>query len=184
MLIIKGYKTEIDPNNVQRTSLLRHAGIARFAFNWGLQRKIEAFKNKTKIPNAIELHKEWNQWKLTNAPWWKTTSKCSPQEALRNLDKAFDNFFRKCKQKKQGKFKGKPGFPRFKSKHRGVGSFRLTGTIKINPKSVQLPRLGELRLKEHCYIPTEGVKILSATISEHAGRWFVSIQVEQNLPDS
>ena len=44
--------------------------------------------------------------------------------------------------------------------------------------AVQLPRLGRLRLHEHDFIPTDA-KILSATISEQAGRWFVSIQVEE-----
>jgi len=48
---------------------------------------------------------------------------------------------------------------------------------------VQLPRLGRLRLKEQGYLPTSGVKILSATVSEQAGHWFVSIQVIENVPD-
>jgi putative transposase len=109
-------------------------------------------------------------------------SKCAPQEALRNLDRAFDNFFRKCDDKKKGKFRGKAGFPRFKSKRNGIGSFRLTGTIKVEDKSIQLPRLGCLRLKETDYLPTKDAKILSATVREHAGRWFVSVQVEQDLP--
>ncbi len=42
-----------------------------------------------------------------------------------------------------------------------------------------LPRLGRLRLKERGYLPTGGVKILSATVSEQAGHWYVSLQVEQ-----
>jgi putative transposase len=50
--------------------------------------------------------------------------------------------------------------------------------------AIQLPRLGRLRLKERSYLPTCGVKLLSATVSEHAGRWFVSVQVEMELPDS
>jgi putative transposase len=42
-----------------------------------------------------------------------------------------------------------------------------------------LPRLGRLPLKERGYLPTSGVKILSATVSEQAGHWYVSVQVEQ-----
>ena len=42
-----------------------------------------------------------------------------------------------------------------------------------------LPRLGRLRLKERGYLPTGGVQILSATVSEQAGHWYVSLQVEQ-----
>src|SRR5437879_5411210 len=108
-----------------------------------------------------------------------SVSKCAPQEALRHVDKAYDHFFRKVKLKKQGKFKGKVGFPQFKKKSRGIGSFRFTtGAIKVFPDAIQLPRLGKLRLKEHDYLPTDG-KILSATVSEQAERWFVSVQVEE-----
>ena len=111
------------------------------------------------------------------------SSKCAPQEALRNLDTAFDNFFRRVKLKKQGKLKGKVGFPKFKSKKRGLGGFRLTGAIHVFEKHVQLPRLGKLKLKERGYLPTSEVKVLSATVSEQAGRWFVSLQVEMDIPD-
>lgn len=125
---------------------------------------------KTKIPNAIELHRRLNALKPTEFPWMYEASKCSPQEALRNLDRAFDNFF-----KKRGRF------PRFKSKKNGVGNFRLTGTVKVYTDAIQLPRLGKLKLKEAGYLPTD-TKILSASVSERAGRWFVSIQVEEELP--
>jgi putative transposase len=46
-----------------------------------------------------------------------------------------------------------------------------------------LPGLGKVRLKECDYLPTYGVKVLSATVSESAGRWFVSLQVEQQAPN-
>jgi putative transposase len=101
-------------------------------------------------------------------------SKCAPQEALRDLDKAFRHFY-------EGIKKGaKVGFPRFKRK--GLrDSFRLTGTIKVNEASVQLPRLGVIRLKEKTAV--EG-QILSATISRQADRWFVSLTVEQEIYSS
>jgi len=110
-------------------------------------------------------------------------SKCAPQEALRDLEQAFKHFFRKAKLKKQGQWKGKLGYPRYKSKKKGIGSFRLTGAIHVEEKHIQLPRLGTLRLKEQGYLPTHEVKILSATVSERAGRWFVSIQVEEEQPE-
>jgi putative transposase len=70
-----------------------------------------------------------------------------------------------------------------KTKKKGAGSFRLTGAIHVFERSIQLPRLGLLRLKERGYLPTTGVHILSATVSEKAGRWFVSLQVEMERPD-
>ena len=117
-----------------------------------------------------------------DCPWLYETSKCAPQEALRDLDVAFANFFRRVALKKAGQLTGKVGYPRFKSRKRGIGSFRLTGAIKVFPRHIQLPRLGKLRLKERDYLPV-GAHILSATVSERAGRWFVSVQVVMELPD-
>jgi hypothetical protein len=65
MLVRRAYKTELHLNNRQVTACRQHAGAARWAYNWGLQRKYEV-------------------------------SKCAPQEALWNLDAAFQQFFRHC----------------------------------------------------------------------------------------
>ena len=113
MKIARGYKTELDLNNKQKTMCLQHAGAARFAFNWALSKKIAAYKAGQKVPTAIDLHRELNKLKQTELFWMYTVSKCAPQEALRNVDKAYDNFFRKVKLSKQGKYKGKLGYPKF-----------------------------------------------------------------------
>lgn len=167
MLIRRGYKTELNPNEVQRTALLQHAGTARFAFNWGLARRQEEYKATGETLNAIALHRELNGLKKTDFPWMYESSKCAPQEALRDLDNAFKRFF-----------KGQGKYPRFKSKKRGIGSFTLTGAIRVLDDRIQLPRIGAVRLKERAYIPTDA-HILGVTVSEKAGRWFVSVQVEE-----
>ena len=177
-MIVRGYKTELDLNNAQRTVCLKHAGASRFAYNWGLARSQEAYRATGKRPSPAQLHKELNALKPTDFPWMYEVSKCAPQEALRDLDKAYKNFFRRVELKKQGKWKGKLGFPKPKKRSKGIGSFRLTGSIHVYEDAVQLPRLGRLRVHEHGYLPTDA-KILSATVSEQAGRWFVSIQVEE-----
>jgi putative transposase len=175
--VVRGYKTELDLNNEQRTACLKHAGASRFTYNWGLARSKEVYRETGKRPTAIDLHRELNTRKQTEYPWMYETSKCAPQEALRDLEKAYQHFFRRVKLKKQGLWRGKLGFPRFKKKSQAIGSFRLTGAIKVFSDAVHLPRLGRLRLHEHDFIPTNG-KILSATVSEQAGRWFVSVQME------
>ena len=179
MKIFKSYKTEMDPTNLQATAFLRHSGVARFAYNWVLAQKKKAMDAKEGIPNYIELNRRLNALKKTDFPWMTQCSSRAPQEALSNLDKAFDNFFRK--RKTHGKRNA--GFPRFKFKKNGVGSFRLKGSIRVFGKAIQLPRIGRVRLKEFGYIPTQGVKILSATISGRAGRWFASVNVEQEIPE-
>ena len=182
MNVLRAFKTELDLNNAQKTACAKHAGAARFAYNWGLGRKIEAYQAGQKVPNAIDLHRELNALKKTELSWMYEVSKCAPQEALRNLDQAYAHFFRRVKEKQAGK-NVKVGFPRFKSRKNGLGSFRLTGVIRIFENAIQLPRLGVLHLKERGYLPTDGVHILSATVSERAGRWFVSVQVEMEISD-
>jgi putative transposase len=179
MLVTRAYKTELDLNHEQVTACKRHAGAARYAYNWGLARRQEEYKATKKSRNAIELHRELNARKKTDVPWLYEVSKCAPQEALRNLDNAFAHFFRRCQLKQEGKLRGKVGYPQFKSKKKGLGSFRLTGSMVVYRDAIQLPRLGRLRLKERDYLPTAGVKVLSATVSEQAGHWYASVQVEQ-----
>jgi len=178
MHVVRGYKTELDLNNEERTACLKHAGAARFAYNWGLARSIEAYRTTGKRPTAIDLHKQLNALKPTAFPWMYEVSKCAMQEALRDLNTAYRNFFRRVALKKQGLRRGKLGFPKMKKKSKAIGSFRLTGSIKVFSDAIQLPRLGRLRLHEHDFIPLDA-KVLSATVSEQAGRWFVSIQVEE-----
>jgi putative transposase len=178
MKTVRGYKTELDLTNEQRTACLKHAGCARFAYNWGLARAVAAYRATGKRPNALQLHRELNALKPTDFPWMYEVSKCAMQEALRDLDTAYKHFFRRLALKKEGKLKGKVGFPVFKKKSKAIGSFRLTGSIHVFSDAIQLPRLGRLRLKEKDYLPTEA-KVLSATVCEEAGRWYVSVQVEE-----
>jgi putative transposase len=183
MIVKHGYKAELDLNNEQITLARKHCGAARWAYNYGLRRKQEAYKAGQKTPSATDLHREINALKKTEIPWAYEVSKCAMQEALRDLDNAFKHFFRKVALKKEGKWKGKCGYPKFKSKKKAIGGARFTGAIHVYPDAIQLPRMGMIRLKEHDYLPMN-VKIGSATISEKAGRWYVSICVheEQSEP--
>ena len=171
MIINKAYRYELKPNVNQRIQLAKHAGVARFAFNWGLKKRIDLYEAEKKSTNSIELHRELNSLKETTFPWMYEVSKCAPQEALRDLDCAFRNFFRGLKQGQN------IGFPSFKKKG-DRDSFRLTGSIKIRGKRVQLPRLGLISLKE---FPKAKGKILSVTVSREADRWYVSLTVEQEI---
>ena len=152
-LIQHAYKTELDLNNQQIAACKRHAGAARWAYNWGLARKQEAYRATGKSPSAMDLHRDLNALKQTEVPWLYEVSKCAPQEALRNLDSAFAHFLRRVKLKKEGKLRGKLGYPQRRTKKRGLGSFRLTGSIAVFLDAVQLPRLGRLRLKNAAIFP-------------------------------
>jgi putative transposase len=155
----------------------KNIGAARFAYNWGLKKKQEAYEQKQKTPSAIDLHRELNVLKKTDIPWAYECSKCSFQEALRDLDSAFNRFFTNCKKG----IKGKKGFPKFKSKRNDKQSFRLTGCISVDKNRISLPRIGKVKLKETDYIPNS-CKITQATVSRKAGKWFVSILTEIEHP--
>jgi transposase len=152
MKVVCGYRTELDLNDKQRTACMKHAGASRFAYNWGLARSKGTYHTTGKRPTAIDLHRELNKLKQTDYPWMYEVSKCAPQEALRDLDKAYKNFFRRMKRKSRGLWRGKLGFPKFKKRSKAIGSFRLTGSIKVFSDAVQLSRLGRLRLHEHNFI--------------------------------
>lgn len=143
MKILKSYKTELKPNKAQAAILRSSAGCARFAYNWGLARRIEEYKKTGKSSTAITQHKQLNALKASEFPWMYEVSKCAPQEALRDLDKAYAGFFRRAKAG------GAPGFPKFKSKHRTTPSFRISSKQKISKTHIGIPRCGKIRLKEH-----------------------------------
>ncbi|MHA1480359.1 MAG: RNA-guided endonuclease InsQ/TnpB family protein [Candidatus Thorarchaeota archaeon] len=178
MLVNKAYKYELDPNNHHRSSLQHHAGVARFAYNWGLEQRIKLFKtnhDNDRFTDAMKQHKLLNSLKKAEFPWMYQCSKCAPQEALRDLGRAFKNFYRGLKNGKH------IGFPRFKRK--GVNdSFRLTGTIRFEGRRIQLPRIGKIRIKEQKPSYYRG-RILSVTVSRRANKWFVSVTVEEEIED-
>ena len=170
MRVLRSYKTEVKPNDHQKTLFSRCAGVSRFTWNWALARETENHKNGGKYFGEYKNHKALNELKKTDFPWMYDVSKCVPQSALIDLHQAFRRFF-----------KTKHGYPKFKSRNRGKSSFRVWKSIHVKYNKIKLPRIGWIRFKEYGYIPIEGIKILSATVSERAGHWFVSVACEQNI---
>jgi putative transposase len=159
----------------------------RFAWNWGLADRNTRYQNNTgkeRFTDAMKQHKQLNALKQSEFPWMYSYSKCVPQSALQDLERAFQNFHRNRKAGQAGKTKRYVSFPKFKKKGRCKDSFRLTGTIKLfsTLNQVQLPRLGKLRLKERAQLPSTA-RILSATVSRTADRWYVALQVVEETPE-
>jgi putative transposase len=124
-----GVRVRLEPTAAQQQALICHAGVARWAYNWGLEIRRQAYEHGRQQENAISLHKLLNTLKPSAYPWLYEVSKCAPQEALRDLDRAYENWWRRLKASKRGRA---AGAPRFKSRVRdGVGGFRLTGTVRV-----------------------------------------------------
>jgi putative transposase len=174
MLLNRGYKTEIRPSNKQRTSLLKAIGIARKAYNWGLIEAQAEYDSTKKGLSAISLNNRLNKIKKAEFPWMYDVSKSVPQHGLRHLEAAFQNFFAAIKRKAP---KANEKYPKLHKKKSGRGSFSVEGAVHITDTHIQLPRVGKVRLKEKGYLPKTG-KIFKATVSQKAGRWFVSAQME------
>lgn len=167
---MQSFKTELDLNNKQKTLCAKHAGTSRHAWNWGLalcKQLLIYNKNnptdKIKFPTAIDLHKLLVAAVKVENPWYYQSSKCAPQEALRNLTKAF---------KRMHQVKGS-GFPRFKKKNVS-DSFYLEGSLKISGNKIKLPTIGWVKCHEQ--LPTTSPK--NVTISKRAGRWFIAFKLD------
>jgi putative transposase len=168
--LLIGFKTELKLNNHQRTQLIKHCGISRHAWNWGLAltKQILAHnKNnpdeKIKFPSSIDLHKWLVGLVKPENPWYYECSKSAPQEALRALRTAWDRCFQKIS-----------GVPKFKKKGKH-DNFTLEGGVKIlSSNKIQVPKIGILKTYER--LPQS--KIKSVTISRHADRWLISFRLE------
>jgi putative transposase len=178
----QAYKFALNPTPVQEHALRSHAGAARFAWNWGLRKVKERYAAEREWYGAAELHKLWNAAKKADPAlaWWAENSKCVYQEAFRNLDRALGDFVKSKKGQRKGK---RLGFPKYKKKGKARDSFRLTGRLRCSGDSVTLPRLGTVRTHEPvgklaAKLGDGTARILSATVSRTAQRWYVSFTVE------
>jgi putative transposase len=191
VLVIQAYRFALDPSQAQEQRLRSHAGAARFAWNWGLARCRERYAAEGKWYSGAELHRLWNAEKKADPAlaWWEQNSKCAYQEAFRDLDRALRDFARSMKGERRGR---RLGFPRFKKRGKCRDSFRFSaGAIRCAGATVTLPRLGTVRTHESTRklarrIEAGTARILSATVSRTAQRWFVSftVEVERFVPQS
>ncbi len=187
--VVQAYRFALQPSPAQERALRSHAGAARFAWNWGLSKCNERYDAERRWYSAVELHRLWNQVKKADPAlgWWDQNSKCAYQEAFRDLDRALRDFVKSRKGQRKGR---RLGFPRFKKRGRCQDSFRFsTGAMRCAGATVTLPRLGTLRTHESTRklarrVENGSARMLSATVSRTAQRWFVSFtcEVERAIP--
>ena len=189
--MLKGFKTKLDPNNEQRTRFAQHAGVARYTYNWGLDvcyqaidaRKVAVEQGlpKPKFPSAIDLHKKLVAEVKPEKQWFYESSKCAPQQALRDLENAWKRYLKVRNAPPLPLRRSPParsavqssGAPKRKKKYHN-DHFYLEGSIAIKDGFIQLPRIGLVRLHED--VPNQ--KLKSVTISRKANDWYVAFKVE------
>lgn len=82
---MKSFKTQLKLNNQQKTILVKHAGVARHAYNWGLATCITEYEQTKKRPSAITLHKLLVAEVKSINPWYYEVSKCAPRASLKGF---------------------------------------------------------------------------------------------------
>ena len=173
---LQAYQFELKPNGEQQRLMRRSAGSCRFVYNKALALQQERYGLGEKKLGYAVLCKALTEWKAQpQTLWLSETPSQALQQALKNLERAYKNFFEK-----------RADFPRFKKK--GLGdSFRYPDPkqIKLDQcnSRIFLPKLGWIRYRNSREVLGE---LRNVTVSSNGGKWFVSIQtqreVEQPVP--
>jgi putative transposase len=187
--VIQAYRFALGPTPRQRRALASQCGAARYAHNWGLQLVLQRLEQRragedVEVPWTLPaLRREWNRAKHQVAPWWAENSKEAYSSGLDGLARGLTNF----SDYKAGRRKGRRmGFPRPKREGRSRDACRFTtGQIKVlaDRRHIQLPRIGAVKTHESTRklarrLEKGTARILAATISRTADRWYVSFTVE------
>ena len=139
------HKIELISNNKHIAYFKKAFGCSRFAYNWGLAKWQEYYKQGVKKTH-LDLKKEFNAIKKEQFPFVYEVTKYATQQPFLNLNLAFQKFFRDLKQ-------GKVSYPKFKKKKDNQGSFYLGGDIvkfesKNNKQFLKIPNLGSVKLEK------------------------------------
>lgn len=170
MKIRKSFKYRIYPNKSQQNKLNQQFGASRFVYNYYLRQRIDYYAKNgsglTYYKNAMDLVDLKNQ---PEYEWLKKSHSQVLQQSLTDLDNAYSNFFNK-----------KSNFPKFKKKH-GRQSCRFPQGFKLTENKLYIPKVGLVKIILHRQV--EG-KMKNLTVSKtKSGKYFVSIQVEQEIDD-
>lgn len=177
-MLLKSYKTEINPTSEQKQIINCTIGVCRYVYNFYLVHNKKVYETEKRFMSGMDFSKWLNNEFIPNNPdfhWIKDVSSKSVKQSIMNAEKAYKNFF-----------KGKSHFPKFKKKSKSNVKMYFVKTdaktvIQCERHRIKIPTLGWVRIKEKGYIPTnpEIHIIKSGTITYKAGRYYVSVLVEE-----
>ena len=167
------------PNKTQKAYLETNFQAARFVYNNALEFKINEWENVKDLPkkqrktaSAFDLMKRLPELKKQH-PWLAEADSQALKEAISNLDTAFKNFFRRCRQKND-----KPGFPKFKNKYRKQTA-KFPQRIAIADNKIKIPKCTPINYRKGRMFPD--AQLRSVTITKTAsGRYYASILYKDN----
>lgn len=169
---LRGYKFRLKPSDEQAVRLAKQVGAVRFVYNLALEQRRDWYRPGRRF-TAAQQCKELSQLRA-EVDWLAEVHGHVLIQALRDLDRAFVNFF-----------EGRASYPtpRVKGVH---DSFRVPqdkNCIRIrklnaNWSAVKLPKIGWIKYRSHREIDGD---ICNATVSLKGGHWWVSIQTEREI---
>ena len=168
----KAYKFRIYPNEEQQVLFAKTFGCVRLVYNRWLDRKIKQYEaDKTTVTYTFCAKELAEIKKKDEYSFLREVDSISLQQSLRHLDTAFQNFFKQPKT----------GFPRFKFKKLHKNSYSTVctnGNIAISEGYLKLPKVGQVRLRQHRNIPDD-YTLKSVTVSQTpSGKYYASILFE------
>ena len=162
--MILSHKIALDPTFKQAKYFAQAAGTARFTWNWALEHWNLQYNSGEK-PSAFSLKKQFNATKYESYPWLRNIHRDAHSQPFSNLQKAFNRFFKKVAR-----------YPKFKKKGAHDSFYVANDRVSVKGKQVRLPKIGWIRLREELRFVG---RILGATVSREANRWFIAIQVDE-----
>jgi putative transposase len=167
----QAFKFELLPRGRQQRDMHRFAGACRYVFNQALALQNANYEGGGTFIGYVAMARRLTEWRNgSETPWLKQAPVHPLQHALKDLERAYQNFFAK-----------RAAFPRFKRKGQRE-SFRYPDAqqFKLDEanRRIFLPKLGWMRLR--LSRPVLGT-LKNATVSCSAGRWFVSVQTEREV---
>lgn len=162
----KGVRFRIYPNKVQKQLFQKTFGCSRLVFNCGLALRKETYQKNGKSCGFYATSKALTAWKKEKT-FLKEVDSISLQQSLRDLDRAYQNFFAH-----------RAKYPQFKSKHDGWKSYRTrnqNNNIRIENGKIKLPKIGWVKIKQSMPIGA----IHNATIKQSpSGKYYVTLNVD------
>lgn len=167
LLRLQAFQFDLRPNGEQTRNLRQFTGSCRFVYNKALALNIERYEKKEKRLGYAGLCALLPNWKMEHEFLCNVPSQAL-QQALKNLERAYTNFFQK-----------RADFPKFKKKGQRE-SFRIPQGFEVDNQNgrIKVPKVGWMRYRKSQDVLGEAKNI---TISESCGKWFVSIQTEREV---
>jgi putative transposase len=176
LIINKAYKFRIYPNLSQQKQLYKEFLASKVVYNYYLDKTIEEYKNNKKTLNYYDWAKDLtNLKKQEEYQWLQTVSIAALQQSLKDLDKAYKNFFRGIKKGQ------KIGFPKFKKFNSSIEYNNQVSEYSREKHKIKLAKLKWIKVID--YKPAFG-KLMNITVSKSKdNKWYASICVEQEAKE-